>query len=539
MAIATGNTFVLKPSERDPSVSNFVAELYARGRPARRRLQRRPRRQGRRRRDPRPPADRGRLVRRLDADRQVHPRARVGQRQARAGAGRGQEPRRRDAGRRPRLRRQPPDRRGLRLCGPALHGDRRRRRGRRGRRPAGRAARRRRRARSRSDPASSPPRRWARSSRPRPATASRATSTGACRPARRRSSTAASCEVDGGNGFFVGPTLFDNVSTDMDIYTDEIFGPVLGVVRVGTLDEAIELINANQYANGTAIFTAQRPGRADVPAQGPGGHDRRQRADPGADGLLLLRRLEGRRCSATRTSTGPRACGSTRARRSSRRAGPRTRWTRRTTRATCTSRRRCEEQHEPADRRHRGRDDGQLALPDDRPRRQRRDAGRRVATRTARAPPRWPSELGGPRVHGTPSSWSRDPRSTRSSSPPPTRRTRTSCSPACAATSHVLCEKPLAPTAEASLAVVEAEAALGRRLVQVAFMRRYDAGYLAVKERLDAGAIGRPCSCTARTATRASRRLLHHGDALHELGDPRGRRHALVPRARDRGARRS
>ena len=71
----------------------------------------------------------------------------------------------------------------------------------------------------------------------------------------------ASAVVDGrelqvdGDGFFVGPTLFDNVATDMDIYTDEIFGPVLGVVRVGTLDEAIDLINANSYANGTAIFT--------------------------------------------------------------------------------------------------------------------------------------------------------------------------------------------------------------------------------------------------------------------------------------------
>jgi malonate-semialdehyde dehydrogenase (acetylating)/methylmalonate-semialdehyde dehydrogenase len=61
-------------------------------------------------------------------------------------------------------------------------------------------------------------------------------------------------EVDGG-GFFVGPTLFDNVGTDMDIYTDEIFGPVLGVVRVETLDDAIDLINSNSYANGTAIFT--------------------------------------------------------------------------------------------------------------------------------------------------------------------------------------------------------------------------------------------------------------------------------------------
>ena len=53
----------------------------------------------------------------------------------------------------------------------------------------------------------------------------------------------------------MGPTLFDNVQTDMDIYTDEIFGPVLGVVRVETLDEAIDLINSNSFANGTAIFT--------------------------------------------------------------------------------------------------------------------------------------------------------------------------------------------------------------------------------------------------------------------------------------------
>jgi malonate-semialdehyde dehydrogenase (acetylating)/methylmalonate-semialdehyde dehydrogenase len=58
-----------------------------------------------------------------------------------------------------------------------------------------------------------------------------------------------------GDGFWVGPTLFDGVTTDMSIYTDEIFGPVLCVVRVDTLDEAIALINTNPYANGTAIFT--------------------------------------------------------------------------------------------------------------------------------------------------------------------------------------------------------------------------------------------------------------------------------------------
>ncbi|MEA2229343.1 MAG: myo-inositol 2-dehydrogenase / D-chiro-inositol 1-dehydrogenase [Solirubrobacteraceae bacterium] len=54
----------------------------------------------------------------------------------------------------------------------------------------------------------------------------------------------------------------------------------------------------------------------------------------------------------------------------------------------------------------------------------------------------------------------------------------------------VLCEKPLAPTVEASLSVVEAEAAIGRRLVQVAFMRRFDPGYVAVKDRLDRGDVG-------------------------------------------------
>jgi malonate-semialdehyde dehydrogenase (acetylating)/methylmalonate-semialdehyde dehydrogenase len=59
-----------------------------------------------------------------------------------------------------------------------------------------------------------------------------------------------------GDGFWVGPTLIDNVSTDMSVYTDEIFGPVLVVTRVETLDEAIELINRNSFANGVAIFTA-------------------------------------------------------------------------------------------------------------------------------------------------------------------------------------------------------------------------------------------------------------------------------------------
>jgi malonate-semialdehyde dehydrogenase (acetylating)/methylmalonate-semialdehyde dehydrogenase len=63
--------------------------------------------------------------------------------------------------------------------------------------------------------------------------------------------------VDGhDDGFFVGPTLFDHVGTDMDIYTDEIFGPVLVVLRADSLDAAIDLVNANPYGNGTAIFTS-------------------------------------------------------------------------------------------------------------------------------------------------------------------------------------------------------------------------------------------------------------------------------------------
>jgi len=56
-------------------------------------------------------------------------------------------------------------------------------------------------------------------------------------------------------GFFLGTSLFDNVKPGMQIYKDEIFGPVLVVLRVDTLDEAIELVNRNPYANGTAIFT--------------------------------------------------------------------------------------------------------------------------------------------------------------------------------------------------------------------------------------------------------------------------------------------
>lgn len=58
------------------------------------------------------------------------------------------------------------------------------------------------------------------------------------------------------NGFFVGPTVIDRVTPGMEVYRDEIFGPVLSVLRAETADEAIALVNANPYGNGTALFTS-------------------------------------------------------------------------------------------------------------------------------------------------------------------------------------------------------------------------------------------------------------------------------------------
>ncbi len=63
-------------------------------------------------------------------------------------------------------------------------------------------------------------------------------------------------EVDGEDGgFWLGPTLFDHVTPEMSVYADEIFGPVLSVARAEGYDAALELVNANPYGNGTAIFT--------------------------------------------------------------------------------------------------------------------------------------------------------------------------------------------------------------------------------------------------------------------------------------------
>jgi malonate-semialdehyde dehydrogenase (acetylating) / methylmalonate-semialdehyde dehydrogenase len=59
----------------------------------------------------------------------------------------------------------------------------------------------------------------------------------------------------GGDGFFLGCSLVDGIEPGMRVYDDEIFGPVLGVTRVATFDDAVALVNANPYGNGAAVFT--------------------------------------------------------------------------------------------------------------------------------------------------------------------------------------------------------------------------------------------------------------------------------------------
>jgi malonate-semialdehyde dehydrogenase (acetylating) / methylmalonate-semialdehyde dehydrogenase len=58
------------------------------------------------------------------------------------------------------------------------------------------------------------------------------------------------------NGFYVGPTILENVTTDMQAYCDEVFGPLLVILRVDTFDEAIELVNSSPFGDGSAIFTS-------------------------------------------------------------------------------------------------------------------------------------------------------------------------------------------------------------------------------------------------------------------------------------------
>ena len=254
VAIACGNAVVIKPSEKDPSAVNAVAALWKEaGLP-------------------------DGVLSVVHGDKEAvdalltHPKVKavsfVGStpiaqvrlrdrhraRQARAGPRRREEPHARAAGRRPRPRGRRRRQRGLRLGRRALHGD------------LGPARRRHHRRRPRAeDPG---PRRQARHRRRHP----RLRHGPAGHRAHRDKVTSyldagteagATLVIDGregdvdsdGEGYFLKPTLFDNVTRDMSIYQDEIFGPVLSVLRVKTYDEALELINSNPYGNGTAIFT--------------------------------------------------------------------------------------------------------------------------------------------------------------------------------------------------------------------------------------------------------------------------------------------
>jgi malonate-semialdehyde dehydrogenase (acetylating)/methylmalonate-semialdehyde dehydrogenase len=62
--------------------------------------------------------------------------------------------------------------------------------------------------------------------------------------------------VQRGEGFFIGPTIFDQVDPSMTIWQDEIFGPVLSIVRVQDLDEAIRLCNRSRFGNGAVLYTS-------------------------------------------------------------------------------------------------------------------------------------------------------------------------------------------------------------------------------------------------------------------------------------------
>ena len=132
VALACGNCFILKPSERDPSASLMLAALADRSGLAGRRVQRRAGRQGSRRRAADSPRRPGDQLRRLDADRALHLRDRDARGQTLPGAGRRQEPHGRDARRRSRPGRGRADGRRLRLGGRTLHGDLGRCAGRRG-----------------------------------------------------------------------------------------------------------------------------------------------------------------------------------------------------------------------------------------------------------------------------------------------------------------------------------------------------------------------------------------------------------------------
>ena len=94
-------------------------------------------------------------------------------------------------------------------------------------------------------------------------------------------------------GFFLGPSVIDRVTPTMSVYTEEIFGPVLSVVRVADYAEAVELVNASPYGNGVAVFTRDGGAARRFAVRGGGRDGRGERPDPGAGRALLVRRVEG------------------------------------------------------------------------------------------------------------------------------------------------------------------------------------------------------------------------------------------------------
>ena len=94
------------------------------------------------------------------------------------------------------------------------------------------------------------------------------------------------------DGFLLGPSVVDHVQPGMRLAKEEIFGPVLSVVRADDLDEALAIGRDCEYGNGACIFTAQRLRRPAVQAPLQRRHDRHQRRRAGPDGLVPVHRLE-------------------------------------------------------------------------------------------------------------------------------------------------------------------------------------------------------------------------------------------------------
>ncbi len=110
------------------------------------------------------------------------------------------------------------------------------------------------------------------------------------------------------NGFYMGGCLFDHVTSDMRIYKEEIFGPVLSVVRSNSYEEALRLANEHEMGNGVAIFTRDGDAARDFAARVQVGMVGVNVPIPGADRLLYVRWLEGvvlRRSQPARTGRVP------------------------------------------------------------------------------------------------------------------------------------------------------------------------------------------------------------------------------------------